>query len=292
MNASSASSRDSGLVSSLRSAVGRTGVGQAAYPHLVKGRLGAERWALGLLERGRSRLERKVPDGWTPSRRARILTYHTVGTPAWGVNDVSLAMFERHLQLAVDDGWRFATPAEVMARPEEQLLAITFDDGVASVLENAMPVLRHHGVPSTMFVVTGWADGGHEQGYEHVLDWRGLETLQAAGATLGSHSVTHRDFGKLAPGETRRELEVSKERLAAALGVDTAEFAIPFGQSANWTDEAQRAALAAGYTTIYAQSVGTRPKGTVPRTFITAFDRPLVFRAALAGAFDHWEEWY
>ncbi|MFC4949013.1 polysaccharide deacetylase family protein [Pseudonocardia sp. GCM10023141] len=275
------------VASSIRTLVGRSSVAQAAYPHLVKGRLGTERWALSLLERGRS-----ASRPTTPSKRARIVAYHSIGTSAWGVNDVTPADFERHLQIAVDDGWTFATPAEVLARPAEQLLAITFDDGVATVLDNAVPVLRHHGVPATMFVVTGWADGGHENGYAHVLDWKGVTALQDAGMTLASHSTTHPDFGKLSVSDARRELETSRERMRTMLGLDTVEFAIPFGQSANWTAAAQQAATEAGYTTVYAQSVGTRPQGTVARTFITSFDKPLVYRAALGGAFDNWEEWY
>ena len=79
--------------------------------------------------------------------RGRILAYHSVGTPEWGVNDVSPRDFERHLQIAVDDGWSFATPADVIAEPDKPQLALTFDDGLASVLANAAPVLRHHGIP-------------------------------------------------------------------------------------------------------------------------------------------------
>ena len=73
-------------------------------------------------------------------------------------------------------------------------------------------------------------------------------------------------------------------------GVDSDEFALPFGQSANWSPAAAQAAVEAGYRTLYAQSVNTRPAGTVARTFITRTDRPMLFRAALAGAFDNWEE--
>ena len=47
-----------------------------------------------------------------------------------------------------------------------------------------------------------------------------------------------------------------------------------------------------GYRTVYAQSVDTRQAGTIPRTFITRIDKPMLFRAALAGAYDNWEEWY
>jgi peptidoglycan/xylan/chitin deacetylase (PgdA/CDA1 family) len=267
------------IVGSVRGALGGSPVAQAAYRGVVRGRLEAERWALSVRDRG------AVTTG-------KILAYHSIGTPSWGVNDVRPADFERHLQIAADDGWSFATPAEVIAHPERKQLAITFDDGVTSVLTNAVPVLRHHGIPSTMFAVSGWADGGRPDGHAEVLDWSGLAALQAAGVAVASHSANHKNFGLLGAGEALRELADSRERLEAMLDVEVREFAIPFGQSQNWTAAAGRAATEAGYTTVYAQSVNNRPVGTVPRTFITRIDRPKIFRAALAGAYDGWEEWY
>jgi len=266
----------------LRDALSGYSSAQAAYRAVLKGRTVTERWALGLRSQG---VPRRGVD-----RRGRILAYHSIGTAQWGINDVSPRDFERHLQIAVDDGWSFATPAEVLADPDRPRLALTFDDGVASVLTHAVPVLRHHGIPATAFIVTGWADGRHRDGHEYVLDWPGVAALRDAGVTIASHSVSHSDFGRLSPAEARRELEVSREQLLGMLGVETDEFAIPLGQSRNWTDAAGRAATEAGYRTVYAQAVNTRPAGTVPRTFITRLDRPMLFRAALAGAYDDWEE--
>ncbi|WP_170183677.1 polysaccharide deacetylase family protein [Pseudonocardia hydrocarbonoxydans] len=264
-----------------RSALTGSRPGQAVYRSAVAGRLGWDRWVLALRENRRP-----------PESAARILAYHSIGTPSWGVNDVRPRDFERHLQIAVDDGWTFATPAQVLAEPSRRLLALTFDDGVRSVLHNAAPVLRHHGIPATMFVVTGWADGRHPAGEAHVLDWAELTALRESGVSLASHSVSHPDFGRLDAATARAELETSRTRMRHVLGEDVDEFAIPFGQSANWTPVAQQAAADAGYSRVYAQSVRTRPAGTVPRTFITGIDRPLLFRAALAGHYDGWEEWY
>jgi peptidoglycan/xylan/chitin deacetylase (PgdA/CDA1 family) len=256
-----------------------------AYQRAIRGRLRADRWVLAA--------RRTAAVGDSEARRGRILAYHSIGTPQWGVNDVRPADFQRHLQIAADDGWTFATPAEVIAEPDKPQLALTFDDGLTSVLTNALPVLRHHGIPAIAFVVTGWADG-QSPGWAKslLLDWRGLSALQGGGVRLASHSVTHRDFGGLSADEMRRELESSRERLVAVLGVETDEFAIPYGQSGNWTSAASRAAAEAGYTTVYAQCVDSRPAGTIPRTFVTRIDRPALFRAALAGAYDEWEEWY
>lgn len=267
---------------SVRETLGASATVQAAYRGVVAGRLGAERWGLALRERIAS----------TAPPTGKILAYHSIGTSDWGVNDVRPVDFERHLQLAADDGWTFATPAQVMAEPDRKQLAVTFDDGVTSVLHNAVPVLRHHGIPATMFAVTGWADGLRPDGHRDVLDWKGLSALQDAGVALGSHSVTHPDFGLLTADAALRELVESRERMGQAMGLDVREFAIPFGQSRNWTAAAGTAAVEAGYTTVYAQSVDTRPAGTVARTFITRIDRPTIFRAALAGAYDGWEEWY
>jgi peptidoglycan/xylan/chitin deacetylase (PgdA/CDA1 family) len=267
------------VIGGLREALGGSPVAQAAYRGVLTSRLGAERWALAM----------RVPSG---PATGRILAYHSIGTPSWGANDVSPTDFERHLQIAADDGWSFATPADVMAHPERKQLAITFDDGVTSVLTNAVPVLRHHRIPATMFAVTGWADGGRPDGLAEVLDWAGLAKLQDAGVSVASHSANHRDFGRLDADAALRELVDSRERMEAMLDVEVREFAIPFGQSQNWTAAAGRAAAEAGYTTVYAQSVHTRPAGTVPRTFITRIDKPKIFRAALAGAYDGWEEWF
>jgi peptidoglycan/xylan/chitin deacetylase (PgdA/CDA1 family) len=269
---------------SMRHALGGYRPDRLAYRGAVRGRMCAERSLLA----ARSR----IAPAQTAARRGRILSYHSVGTPQWGLNDVSPRDFERHLQIAVDEGWSFATPAEVLAEPDKPQLALTFDDGLTSVLTNAVPVLRHHGVPATVFVVTGWADQTPPGCQGLVLDWPGIRTLGESGLSLASHSVTHPDFAKLGPAEARRELEESRERIHQVLGIWTDEFAIPLGQSANWTQAAAEAAAGAGYTTVYAQAVNTRPAGTAPRTFITRIDMPLLFRAALAGAYDNWEEWY
>ena len=222
---------------------------------------------------------------------SRILCYHSIGTPEWGVNDVSPAQFRQHIELALREGYRFV-PADTIANGEasERDLAITFDVGLASVA-NAIPVLTEYHIPWTLFVVSGWADGtsGWREGI--FMDWDAIERAAAAGAQLGSHSVSHPDFAGLSAETAEFELRTSRRTMADRIGVTPSTFAIPLGQSGNWTPRDQTAALTAGYTQIYAQSEARRPKGTVPRTFITRFDSDRIFRAALTGKFDRWEEW-
>jgi peptidoglycan/xylan/chitin deacetylase (PgdA/CDA1 family) len=227
------------------------------------------------------------------SDRPRILCYHAVGTPSWGVNDLQADRFRRQLEHALDSGRRFVPALQIASgcgSPGD--LAVTFDDGLASVASNAAPVLKDLGIPWTMFVVTDWADGRSPWSDDGLfLGWRDIECLAARGANIASHSVTHPYFRYLSRETAAIELARSRETLRQRTGIDTAEFAIPMGQSSDWTIEFQAVARSAGYRYVYAQSEELRTPGTIARTFVTRFDNDRVFEAAINGRFDHWEEW-
>jgi peptidoglycan/xylan/chitin deacetylase (PgdA/CDA1 family) len=226
-----------------------------------------------------------------PRPVGRILCYHSVGQPAWGVNDVPPALFRRQIEMALERGYRFVPASTIVqgsSGPRD--LSITFDDGLRSVADNAAPILADYKIPWSLFVVSDWADGKRFD-RNTMLDWRDVERVAALGAEIGSHSATHPDFGKLGLAEAVDELGSSKTIIEQRTGIRTDTFAIPLGQSANWSATAQEAARQAGYQVIYAQAEETRPAGTVARTFVTRFDAPRIFRALLGGAFDRWEEW-
>ncbi len=224
--------------------------------------------------------------------RARILCYHSVGTPQWGVNDVQPKRFRRQLESALAAGYIFV-PASDIARTggQPKQLAVTFDDGLTSVATNAAPILASLGVPWTLFVVSGWADGqsGFPEGL--LLGWREIDRLAGRGVEIGSHTVTHTRLSTLSAGEVERELGESRATIEARIGVRPAAFAIPVGRRRDWPDEAMNVAHAVGYETVYAACEEARPSGTVARTMITSWDGDRIFNAALEGAYDQWEEW-
>jgi peptidoglycan/xylan/chitin deacetylase (PgdA/CDA1 family) len=265
------------LISPVKSIARRVGVRRSGVAAL---RMRTERNVLALMSKPR------------PATSGRILCYHSVGTPQWGVNDVTPEQFRDHIESAVQLGYRFV-PAATIAQGagESNDLAITFDDGLLSICDAAAPILSEYGIPWSVFVVTGWADGIHAFGQGIVMGWREIESLAARGVEIGSHSKTHPDFGSLPLDEARAELVESRQAIEKLIGVAPSAFAIPLGHSKNWSSAAFGAAVDAGYERIYAQSVINRPRSTVARTFITTCDDSRLFKAALDGAFDAWEEW-
>jgi peptidoglycan/xylan/chitin deacetylase (PgdA/CDA1 family) len=231
--------------------------------------------------------------GWRQKKNTgRILCYHSIEQPIFGVNDVSSAQFRRHIKLALRAGYRFV-PASQIAETGggAKDLAVTFDDATISVASHAEPILRAYSIPFTVFPVTSWCDHRMAWSRENILSWLGLERLMAKGVEIGSHSATHPNFAHLSFDQMVEELETSRHEIQRHLGLATNVFAIPLGQSTNWSPEAAMAATAAGYDIIYAQAEETRPRGTIPRTFVTRFDDDRIFKALLGGAFDGWEEW-
>jgi peptidoglycan/xylan/chitin deacetylase (PgdA/CDA1 family) len=250
--------------------------------HVAPARMFCERYALAAFGRRHARR----PGG-------RILAYHSVGQPEWGVNDVSPQNFRRHLDLALELGYRFV-PASQIARTggAPMDLAVTFDDGARSISAIAAPILRDYGVPYTVFPVIDWIDGKVEHFAGKVMSWDELGALMESGAEIGSHSVSHCDFGWITPDLYGDELAGSRRTIAARLGRAPESFAIPLGQARHWTAAAGEAARSAGYAIVYSQSEETRPAGTIARTFVTQFDSDFIFRVLLRGAFDWWDEWY
>jgi peptidoglycan/xylan/chitin deacetylase (PgdA/CDA1 family) len=226
--------------------------------------------------------------------RSRILAYHAVGTPYVGNNDLAPRRFREQLEFALDAGYTFVPASEIAdGRAPAKSLAITFDDGIRSAATTAAPILAELGIPWTLFVVSGWADGdARDWAGDMLMGWKDIEGLASQGVHIGSHSVTHPNFSHIDSGRTAFELEESRRVIESRLGIEVDEFAIPMGQSRDWTACAANVAADAGYRRVYSQADAARFPGTVARTFITRWDNQRVFRAALGGTYARWEEWY
>ena len=197
--------------------------------------------------------------------------------------DTPLPDFRRQVTWALEHGHRFV-PAALIAEGKGSAmdLALTFDDGLASVLHNAAPFLQDLGLPSTLFVISGKTGGER-------LDWSGMETAQSMGMSIGSHSVSHTDFASLNAEQALDEILESAAAIESHLGSRVDEFAIPYGKARNWNQSAQDAA-SLRYANIYSYCERGRFPGTVGRTPLLSFDGIGGFIAAVEGRLDRWHD--
>jgi peptidoglycan/xylan/chitin deacetylase (PgdA/CDA1 family) len=121
--------------------------------------------------------------------------------------EVTPEHLDRTLRLVRDLGFDFATLDEVperLARGGARFVVLTFDDGYRDNREYALPILRRHAAPWTMFVTADYASGLGS------LWWLELEeALRASGR------VEHE--GRVYPARTTAEKEAAFAALYADL---------------------------------------------------------------------------
>jgi len=183
-----------------------------------------------------------------PYRCPRILMYHMIATPRRGARfnklRVSPRRFGRQLRWLRDNGWHSFTLGDLQALGEsvpEKSVVITFDDGYADNLHNALPLLERYDFRATLYLVVDrfdrdWSaskkahhDSG-ELGREPKLSDAEVGRLLASGRIeLASHTLTHPNLARIGPAQREQELVESKRRLEASFGVPVNSFAYPFG---------------------------------------------------------------
>lgn len=124
--------------------------------------------------------------------------------------------------------------------PAAITVALTFDDGYATLRDGAATILLNFGCSATAFLNVGEiADGARrcskaEEGYypaEQFLTWQDIEMLRVQGWEFGSHGVRHLDLVRSDSATVQHELVSSKSLIERRLGAPCDMFAYPWGRN-------------------------------------------------------------
>jgi peptidoglycan/xylan/chitin deacetylase (PgdA/CDA1 family) len=198
---------------------------------MVAARAEARRLAQGALKRAAAAVDLVRP----PDRGAVVLIYHRVGRRSALEVDLPHALFEEQIALLASSGraetldgvLRALTLAPPVGGADP--VAVTFDDGTADFVDEALPVLVEHRVPAVLYVATEFVDLGREfPAHGTPLSWSALADAVSTGlVTIGSHTHTHALLDRLAPADVELELDRSIKLLQDRLGVTAEHFAYP-----------------------------------------------------------------
>lgn len=220
-----------------------------------------------------------------------ILCYHAID-PDWR-SPLALRPCEFERQMAwLAANRRVLSLDQVVARLDASgrlprgETAITFDDGFRSVLTHALPILRRHHLPATVFVVgetltaprraVDWVDTPPPWPLE-TLSLDELLALQEAGVSVGSHSYSHRILPSLSEDECEHDLRSSRELLETLLGRAVPFLAYPRGLH---DASVRRAAAGAGFANSFSLPESPEPVGpqAIPRVGVYPGTSPRTLR--------------
>ncbi|MEE4236718.1 MAG: polysaccharide deacetylase family protein [Anderseniella sp.] len=229
--------------------------------------------------------------------RALVLMYHQVDTP---VSDKDRrfctppADFAAQMNWLVETGYRPASMDEMLAHVAgkaplpEKSLHVTFDDGFVGVLEHALPTLKEHAIPATLFALPqrmGMTnDWMLERGFPRraLISMTQLRLLADEGVTIGSHTCTHVRLTDVGPDIAAKEIADSKHELEDILGKEVSHFAYPYGL---FNQAVRDLVVQAGYRSACSTRSGFNRPGEDPflirRIDISGMDKLWQFRQKL-----------
>jgi len=172
-----------------------------------------------------------------PSIKRKIaLIYHSLGESQWAVSERMFRAQMEWLRASV----KLVSLCELLEEDLDDALqvAITFDDGYASLHDSAASVLYDVKTTATVFLTTGCIDeisrnftnaskGHYPQ--ERFLSWRDVDELVAAGWMVGSHGMDHIDLTEATPEVARNQLGASKRLIEQRLSRLCEYFAYTWG---------------------------------------------------------------
>jgi len=201
-----------------------------------------------------------------------ILMYHKIGPRPRGVRMkglyVDLPSFIRQLGEFREAGFASCTPGESCADGSPGLrVVLTFDDGFASVFENAFEPLARHNFHALLFLVPNLIGKLNEwdlrdgEAPEPLMDVGQIRQWLRAGHSIGSHTLSHARVTRLSARDAREEIVASKKKLEDTFGVAVEHFCYPYG---DWNDVARDLVMEAGYRTACTTLFGVNTPATPP----------------------------
>jgi|688.fasta_scaffold23980_2 peptidoglycan/xylan/chitin deacetylase (PgdA/CDA1 family) len=146
--------------------------------------------------------------------RVAVLGYHDFsGTLPETAMRINTAKFRRQMELIGQLGISVISLDDFTAwkKGEKEIprksILLTIDDGWKSVYTDAFPILKEMGLPFTLYLYKNYVDGGNK-----ALTTEMIREMIAAGATIGSHSVSHPY-----PGTVRKSMRKGPEAYEAFL---------------------------------------------------------------------------
>lgn len=252
--------------------------------------------ALGVWARTAVKLTAETVDALRPPRRGVVvLAYHRVGARTPIEVDLPLELFERQIAelaasrtiLTLDEALELLRSGVEPPHRGDDPLVVTFDDGTADFVDDALPVLVRHQVPVTLYLATSFVEEQRpfpDRGAP--ISWRGLTEAVSTGlVTVGSHTHNHVLLDRVDAAEAAVELDRSVELIGERVGVRADHLAYP--KAVAPTPAVEHEVRARFRSAALAGTVPNPPGRTDPhrlaRTPIQRSDRMRWFRSKVGG---------
>ncbi len=198
-----------------------------------------------------------------------VITFHSLDYDA-SVLSFPPSRFAHFIESLARNRIPVVSYAELRGR--ERGVTLTFDDGMRSLHEAALPVLREHRIPAHLFLTTGAV--GRDNGWRSqpaqapryaMLDWKQVAACAAGGVLVESHTRSHADLRRLGNDAIAAECAAADAEIEQRVGRRPRLFAYPYGHFDDRVVAAVAGLYEACFTTRMAYFDGGADPARAPR---------------------------
>lgn len=164
---------------------------------------------------------------------AVIFAYFKIGANGYPGTSLRNEQFENHVREITTQDYTPLPIGEIVDALEkgaslpEKSLAVTFDGAHRSVLQNALPLLRQHNIPFTLFIAPGRIDDKSPL----FMTWADIQKIaQWPEATIGLTLNDYEHAYDLSRAELKASINNAVARYREQLDREPQYFAYPFGE--------------------------------------------------------------
>ena len=192
-----------------------------------------------------------------------ILAYHKLGFPPLRSSRKGLYISPRLFARQLAELKAAGLGSCELGSPAGAGVALTFDDGYASVFNGALEPLRENGMRAIQFLAPGFI--GKTSAWDResapLMDKAQVRDWLLAGHSIGAHTVNHVRLTQADDAAAREEITASRKQLEDAFGVAVKHFCYPYG---DWNPEIAGMVAEAGFATASTTELGVNADDADP----------------------------
>ncbi len=154
-----------------------------------------------------------------------VIYYHEVVPNGQGAHyqKIDIDKFEEQMRYLSENGFTTLKFSQLKGKLPKKAVIVSFDDGLRSVYENAIPIMKKYGIVSNVYLPTKYI--GNDLKF---MDW---EMVQNAGddVEFQAHTHSHVDVRTLLFQELQEEIESSDVLFKEKLNFMPTALCLPYG---------------------------------------------------------------
>ncbi len=172
-----------------------------------------------------------------------VLMYHRIGDDRYPSTNISLELFEKHIEYLVEENINVLPITELSKYLKKEIsltsktVFITIDDAYRSFFQNGFPILKKNKIPFGIFVSSKYVSSSEKSEF---MSWSMLKEVSNSNGLILNHSKSHESLVGMDIQTLKKEIEQNQIEIEKKIGKQPKIFSYPYGESSRTVEKVMK----------------------------------------------------